>query len=173
MSEKAPNSDPTTEGYRAMGAAIRDTPARTLVNHLLTERGCGWDMLHLVTGVPVRHLRLWRGGEAPHAEAFTRLVEFADLLNTLDGAAGYPEPTQATAFMETRITRTPGYHRRPFDLYLLNHRDLLITLATCGDDIDREHALDNTIPGWRDTRSDYETEIATDGHPTLVRWRNT
>jgi hypothetical protein len=167
-----PIADPIGEGYRAMGAAIRDTPARVLVNHLLAERGLSWNTLHLVSGIPIRHLRLWRGGEAPDAEAFARLVEFADLLDRLDTEVGYTEPTQASAFIDVRITNTPGYHRKPLDLYLEGHRDLLITLAMGGDDIDREHALDRATPGWRDQRSDFETVIASDGYASLVRWRN-
>lgn len=165
-------TDPAVEGYRAMGALVRATPARILLDHLLAERGCGWDMLHRVTGTRIRSLRLWRGGETPDPAAFARLKEFAGFLDRLDVEVGYTEPTQATAFMEARITRTPGYHLTPFALYLDGHRDLLIALAYGGDDIDREHALDRATPGWRDTRSDYEVEIAADGHRALRRWRD-
>lgn len=168
----APSADPVAEGYRAMGAAIPATPARILLNHLLDVRGCGWDMLHRVTGVRIRSLRLWRGGEAPDPAAFARLKEFAGFLHRLDSEVGYADETQAAAFMETRVTRTRGYHQRPLDLYLDGHRDLLVTLAMGGDDLDREHALDRATPGWRESRSDYEVEMAADGQPALVRWRN-
>lgn len=168
----ASTTDPVADGYRAMGALIRATPARILLDHLLNVRGCGWDMLHRVTGTRIRSLRLWRGGETPDPDAFNRLVEFAGFLDRLDTETGYTEPTRATSFMETRITRLPGYHLTPFALYLDGHRDLLITLAMAGDDLDREGALDRGLPDWRTKRSDYEVEIAADGQPALVRWDN-
>lgn len=164
------HDDPVAAGYRAMCALVPATPARLLIERLLAERGLSWNTLHLVTGVPIRHLRLWRGGEAPNPEAFARLAEFGDFLDRLDTEVGYAEPTQASSFIDVRITQSPGYHKKPLDLYLDGHRGLLVTLAAASDDIAREHALDRATPGWREDRSDYEVYTDADGGRYLARW---
>lgn len=159
-------SETATPVY-ATGVVIAPTPGSDLLTYLLQQRGSGWHPLATVTGLRIPNLRRWRGGQAPGEDAVARLVAYAEFLDTLDTEVGFTEPTDATAFMETPLPLKPGYLIYPATLYNEGHRDTLLSLAMCGDEMDAEAVLDLSVPGWREQRSAFEVFVDIDGERSI------
>jgi len=135
-----------------------------LLEELASDRGMGWSDIAEVVGVSVSAVRKWRKGGLASPESRTRLARVAALLDVLEEKGVIEDPA---AWMEMDFTLEPGYFIRPLDLYLEGHVTELIELA--------EHrqttaqVLDRVRPNWRQSRSDFEVVLDTDGERSIRR----
>jgi hypothetical protein len=71
--------------------------------------------------------------------------------------------------MEIDLPLEAGYFIRPLDLYLEGHVTALIDLAEQRQTVTQ--VLDQVRPNWRESRSDFEVFLDTDGERS-IRHRN-
>lgn len=134
----------------------------TLLHELTTERGMGWSDIAEVVGVSVSAIRKWRKGGDASPESRNNLARIAALLDVLEEKGLVQDPAH---WMEMDLPLGPGYFIRPLDLYLDGHVTALIELAEQRRSMTQ--VLDEIVPAWRASRSDFEVYTDTDGERSI------
>ncbi|WP_410644982.1 hypothetical protein [Amycolatopsis sp. lyj-346] len=138
----------------------------SLLAELTRDRGMGWSDIAEVVGVSVSAIRKWRKGGEASPESRRKLAQIAGLLDVLAENGLVEEPAR---WMEMDLPLEAGYFIRPLDLYLEGHVVALIDLAEQRQTI--AQVLDQVRPNWRESRSDFEVFVDTDGERS-IRHRN-
>lgn len=137
-----------------------------LLEELARDRGMGWSDIAEVVGVSVSAIRKWRKGGEASPDSRLKLARIAALLDVLEEKALVQDPA---AWMEMDLPLEAGYFIRPLDLYLEGHTTALIDLAEQRQTVTQ--VLDQARPNWRESRSDFEVFLDTDGGRS-IRHRN-
>lgn len=141
---------------RTLNKGRFDVP--TLLDELAYQRGMSWTHIAQIADVSVSAVRKWRRGGDASGENRKRLAKFAALLDLLEEKGDIQDPA---GWMEMDLPLPAGYYIRPLDLYLDNYDVELLDIAEERRPI--EHVLDDTRPGWRENRSNFEVFDDTDG----------
>jgi transcriptional regulator with XRE-family HTH domain len=135
-----------------------------LLEELTNERGMGWSDIAEVVGVSISAIRKWRKGGDASPESRSKLARIAAVLDLLEEKGLVQDPA---AWMEMDLPLDSGYFIRPLDLYLEGHIVALIDLAEQRQTV--AQVLDQVRPNWRNSRSDFEVFIDTDGQRSIRR----
>jgi transcriptional regulator with XRE-family HTH domain len=138
----------------------------SLLEELTRDRGMGWSDIAEVVGVSVSAIRKWRKGGEASPESRQKLSRIAGLLDVLEEKGLVEDPA---AWMEMDLPLEAGYFIRPLDLYVEGHVTSLIDLAERRQTV--AQVLDQVRPNWRESRSDFEVFVDTDGERS-IRHRN-
>lgn len=141
---------------RTRNKSRHDVP--TLLNELAYQRGMSWTDIAEVAGVSVSAVRKWRKGGDASPDTRSRLAKFAALLDTVEEKGVIQNPA---SWMEMDLPLVAGYHIRPLDLYLNGQDVVLLDIAEHRRPV--EHILDEIRPGWRESRSMFDTFEDIDG----------
>lgn len=135
-----------------------------LLDELASDRGMGWSDIAEVLGVSISAIRKWRKGGDANPERRLKLARVAAVLDVLEEKGLVQDPA---AWMEMDLPLDAGYFIRPLDLYLDGHVTALIELAEQRNTV--IEVLDQVRPNWRESRSDFEVFLDTDGQRSIRR----
>lgn len=134
----------------------------SLLSELAGDRGMGWSDIAEVVSVSVSAVRKWRNGGVAKPDSRVKLARFAALLDVLEEKGLIEDPA---AWMEMNFTLEPGDFIRPLDLYLEGHITELLELAEQRQTT--AQVLDQVRPNWRQSRSDFEVFLDSDGQRAI------
>lgn len=134
----------------------------SLLAELTRDRGMGWSDIAEVVGVSVSAIRKWRKGGEASPDSRRKLSRIAGFLDVLEEKALIADPAR---WMEMDLPLPAGYFVRPLDLYLEGHETALIDIAEGRQTVPQ--VLDQVRPNWRESRSDFEVVVDTDGERSI------
>jgi len=164
--------EPVSHPYRTHEIRVRTlrktrNSVTTILEELLTDRGASWNTIAIVSNLSVSTAKRLRTGGKIGLKGHTNLAKFASLLDMLEENGFQVNPV---AWMETNLPLLEsGYNIRPLDLYFEGHDIVLVDLAAYPQTVFQ--TLDRVRPGWRKSRSMFETFVDGDGYLSL-RMRN-
>lgn len=135
-----------------------------LLDELANERGMGWSDIAEVVSVSVSAVRKWRKSGSASPASRLKLARIAALLDVLEEKGVIADPA---AWMEMDFTLDAGFFIRPLDLYLEGHVTELIELVEQRQTT--AQVLDRVRPNWRQSRSDFEVVLDSDGERFMRR----